>query len=121
MEVHIAFVVILCLFTASSVLTLLISIGKFFCVGFLEEIWDCLMGEIEGLTIWLSYISGFFLIFSWWGYMADIDFLFAIGMFFGCIIGVFSVIFMLIIVISEYIVPKVTDMHENIRRKRKGW
>lgn len=119
MEIHPFFIVLQCLLTASLLALLLLAIGKFFCIGWMEDIFDALSNEIDGVTIWLGIISGCLMTITWIGYVLDIEILYVLFFVFGGMFGLVYWMFGIVILITEVIAPVLSEIHHNIRC-RKG-
>ena len=120
MYIHPAFVVFHCLLTVSVVLTIALGIGKFFCIEFMENIWDSIAEGFDGVPFILSTVSAFCLIGVWLGYIYEIEALYAIALLFTGVCGVLYWLFALYILVDEVIAPVIRNWHYTIRVRKNG-
>lgn len=118
MEIHSFFITFHCLLTASIVLTIALGIGKFFCVEWMEDVWDILYDSFDGVPMVLCIACSVCLIGVWCGYIFEIEILYAISLMFAGFTGVFYWIFSLYTLIAEVIAPVFNQLHKEIRKRK---
>lgn len=119
-NIHPFWVTLQCVITASSLWLVLIGIGKFYCVEWMEEMFDSLADEIDGIALWAGVATTLCLIGVWVGYWTQVEPLYVIS-YFLCGMATFFYWFLgMVITVNEFIIPKISDMHHEIRRKKNS-
>ncbi|USL83899.1 hypothetical protein A4_232 [Escherichia phage A4] len=121
--------VILNILSACLTIGALIYIGKFFCVKFVEDVYEDIESDYESKCFFhVGYIICLVTtIFTWIVYVFGIG-ITSIGEPVLCIIGlvfssIFGLLFMIILMynlICTAIVPFFYEIHNNIKRKKRG-
>lgn len=108
--------------TLVSVLFIAFMIGKFFCIGFCETIYDSIDDEDDFLEFFITFgVLGIILLCpTWIGYVYNIKFLLVFCGGFGTIFNTLVIGILLLMWISKCVVPWFEEVHNNIKYKKHG-
>lgn len=118
----------LIILTSMLFISTVVIIGKFFCVSFLETVYDEISDDYEleagfFITYWVSLLL---LITVWvlhifqWGMVGDDPLLAIICATFGLLTGAAHNLIVIVQTIKCVLVPHFQRMHQNIKRRKRG-
>lgn len=102
----------------SGTLFLCLVLGKFFCVSFIENFYNRLNDELDGVLIGFLICSFFIQILYIIVYFTDVQILKLLIGYFGGLISVLTLCCFLLHIMLVYIVPGLENIHKNIKSKK---